>query len=502
MYVYLEETVRLGLDCCAAISADYYIVYGWVMTPAGEEVEVRVSGADGDHKVGYHSNHARDDVHPPSPDIAVVNGFTLTFTAHEIEKKGAVLSFSAGGSVISVDLRDPGINTDLVAVTASRNWAATFQLLQHSAEYPQDLPVLGHGGEPLGIFAEWMPKVPLQRSRTETFFWVGALQATASPAGEICVRARLSRSFAKAEVSFVAMMAWQSDEHGLTELRLPQVLGRMEWQGGTYCCAYGRIGMELMARPEALELVVQVTCDGERVWLRCGLDMLSVPAFLDSLGGRPAAGAPGASDTTMLQTVLKAREAAFLPARRETPRLPQSPRGGKFRAIILGVDDLHATRLLHVARRDLRSMFDHLHVVGHAGAQAAQDLDDGDFHVVGHASPSAALRSAMGIEEPVVAVEVSDLGTIMIDGRLPDLARNELSLGDLAQLVTLHAVAGGSMELADSLERLMQFRRMAVMQGWQPVSHQWQNPAVGTLINTHLERIWKTFLGVARNERR
>ncbi len=49
MFVYLDDSLQLALDCVAQVTPRRGIAYGWAMTPRGVGTELSVAaGADGD----------------------------------------------------------------------------------------------------------------------------------------------------------------------------------------------------------------------------------------------------------------------------------------------------------------------------------------------------------------------------------------------------------------------------------------------------------------------
>ena len=117
MFVYLDETLQLALDCVAQVTPRRGIAYGWAMTPRGVGTELSVSaGTEGDCTIEHCSFHPRTDVVPADPRRAAVNGFTILFDLPE-DPRELVLTLSAGDALLRADMRDPSIEGNPVSYT-------------------------------------------------------------------------------------------------------------------------------------------------------------------------------------------------------------------------------------------------------------------------------------------------------------------------------------------------------------------------------------------------
>ncbi len=507
MFVYVDDTLQLGLDCVTQITPRLAIAYGWAMTPRDEATSIAISaGAEGDCAIEHVAFHARPDVVPPDPRRAVVNGFSLLFDTPE-DARELTFTLTAGEALVRADLRDPSIESNLFKATAQRDWRATFGLLQDCAGNPALAPLLAYQGRPFGAFADWIVKLPAVQGRAENFGPLAEVEALASSAGEVVVMLRGALAMPR-EAGLAAMLIGhvQQEPGAPAELvalpladlhtaRLPAALA-----------LYGRIDVAWLDRLVGLELVVRgdLRAD-EQVWIRCQPRAAALPEFLDATcRAAPSASlGVGAAALDLLRQVIARREAAFAPtiAALGAAAPPGAGPGAPRMALILGADDRTASRLFHVTAHEFEQRCDSVLVLGEAADEVAQVFARrGRVEVTVGQEAAQALRDAAG-QAGVLAIDATRYAEAVTAGRPQDAFASPLGAAEVARLLTLHAVAGCGTTLADSLARLLKLRHGEGAGGegsFSPVPRIWSNGHAGDLVNAHLARLWTSGQAPAR----
>lgn len=502
MFVCVDDSLQLAIDCVAALSPRLSIAYGWAMTPRAVATEISISaGAEGDCPIEHCSFHQRPDVVPADPRGTAVNGFSLVFATPE-DPRRLVFTLIAGAAVLRADLRDPGIEGDLVKATAERDWRANFALLHDCTANPALAPLLAYQHRPLGAFAEWLARLPAMRGRAENFGQFAMVEALASPAGEVMVLLRTASPVPPEAMLEAAMIGYLHGEHGGSPE--PVLVPLADWHAGLLpgtLAGYGRIDPGWLNRLAAMELVVQAQLRPEEpIWLRAQPQPAAIPEFLDAACRRPplaslAAEAGAAAGLSLLRQVIARREAAFAPtlAALAAPGAAEEPAAAPRLALILGADDPTAARLFHVTAPEFERRCDTLLVMGEAADDVAQAFARrGRVTVlVGHEAAQA-LRDAAG-RSGVIAVDAARYAESVAYGRVEDAFSRPLGAAEVARLLTLHAVAGCGTALSDSLSRLLRLRRSAPGElPFAPVPRAWSSHHVADLVNDHLARLWTT----------
>jgi hypothetical protein len=499
VYVYLDDSLQLGLDCVAMLSPTQAVVYGWAMTPRGVGTDLAVvAGLEGECAIGHCSFHPRKDVVPADPRAAEVNGFTLVVEVPE-DAPALELTLAAGALLLRADMLDARVETDLFKATADRSWSATFALLRDALSTPALTSLLRYQGRPFGAFAEWLARMPVLRGRAQGIVNFAEAEALSAPSGEVLAMLRAPGLLPReASVDAIAL-GWLRAGDGLVEpallpladlhtARLPAALG-----------CYARLSPAVLDRLQGVELLVQaVPRQGEAAWLRCQPASVTVPELLDGACRTipehlalpvEAAGAVGLE---MLRQVIARREAAFGPTLHALASPDAAGGSGLPRlALLLGADDPSAARLFHVAAQEFERRCDTVLVMGTAAEDVVQAFARrGRIATLAGIAAAEALREAAG-RAGVLAVEASAFAEAVIAGRPGDAFAHPLSPGDTARLLSLHAVAGCATPLADSLQRLLRARREGVADSrFRPVQRPWSNRHAGELVNAHLQRLW------------
>jgi hypothetical protein len=503
VFVYLDESLQLALDCVAMVTPRRGIAYGWAMTPRGVGTELSVSaGTEGDCEIEHCSFHPRPDVVPADPRRAAVNGFTLVFDLPE-DPRELVLTLAAGDALLRADMRDPGIEADLFKATAERNWRVTFGLMQESAGNAALGSLLRYQGRPFGAFANWMARLPLVRGRAENFGQLAEVEALTAASGEILVMLRAAGAVPREAEIGAAIIGWLRGEAGA--LAEPMLLPLADWHGARMPAAlggYGRLEPALLDRLQSVEVIVRAELrPGEEVWLRCQPAPATVPELLDAACRTTAAAlalpveAAASAGLELLRQVLARREAAFAPmlgalaahgspAEASAGRLPRL-------ALILGADDPMAGRLFHVTADAFERRCDTVLVMGAAADDVAQAFARrGRVEVMVGVEATQALREAAG-RAGIIAVDAAAFAEAVAAGT-PDRAFSRpLDAAEVARLLALHAVAGCAPALTDSLQRLLRARGTQQRETrFAPVQRSWGNRHAAELVNAHLQRLW------------
>jgi len=495
MFRSFGENFQLGVDCVASLSHAKQIVYGWHMTPRGVPVSITFSTPDGRAcRVCHISRHARTDVVPEDPGAATVGGFSI-IVALPHAARGLIMTVAAGDEIASASLDAPA-TTDLFAANEARDWGVTFDLLKESIGQPELLPLLQYQYRPFGAFAGWMAHLPVVQGEAENFGIVARVACSCSPAGEVALDLRfIGRSRGTVRIEAVAIARLSSDDGGPDEIALMPFHDVLTRHIPAASAFYGRMQWDHVARLRGLDLLVQVTFDDQRVWLRCQPRVDPVPAFLDMLG---SALAGQAGQPTLLGEVAGRRGAlvtALIEAERERAAAAASaPRQDLPELALVGVDDASSCRLLHLLAPELEACGTRLMLLGEA-AEAAAQIFNRRARVPAVAARGGGAILARGAEigpANLVAVDVPSLAAAVIEGDVSGLIRR-VRVGGLGYLMLLHSLAGPTMALGETLARHGALLCNPTLP-WLPRTRAWRTPLAAELVNEHLEMIWREVL--------
>ncbi len=498
MFRSFDENFQLGIDCVAALGASKRVVYGWHMTPRGVPVSLGFSTPDGRAcRICHISRHARADVVPEDPGAATVGGFSI-IVALPHAARGLIMTVTAGDEVASVNLDAPA-TTDLFAANEVRDWGVTFDLLRECIGQPELLPLLQYQYRPFGAFAGWMAHLPVVQGEAENFGIVAQVACSCSPAGEVALDLRfIGRSRSTVRIDAVAIARLRSDDGGPDEISLMPFHDVLTRHVPGASAFYGRMQWEHVARLRGVDLLVQITFDDERVWLRCQPRVESVPAFLDMLSSA-LAGQTG--QTTLIADVAERRIAlvtALIEAEQERAAgTPSFPMLELPELALVGVEDVSACRLLHLLAPELESGASRLMVLGEAAETAAQIFNRRGRLSAVVAREGGAILARVAEVGPtnLVAVDVPSLAAAAIEGGVSGLLR-QVRVGGLAYLLLLHSLAGPTRALGETLTRYGAMLRDPNLP-WLPVAHDWRTSLAAELVNEHLEVIWRDVLAVS-----
>jgi hypothetical protein len=500
VFVYLDESLQLAVDCVAMLGPRRGIAYGWAMTPRGEATDLAVAaGAEGGCPIEHCSFHPRPDVIPTDPRRAAVNGFTLVFETPE-DPRELALTLTAGEARLVADLRDPGIEQDLFKATADRAWQVTFGLMREAASNPALGAMLRYQGRPFGAFADWMARLPVVRGRAENFGQMAEVEALSAGSGELLAMLRAGGALPREAGVSAAVIGWLrgpegalpepllvplADEHGA---RLPAALG-----------FYGRLDPAVLDRLQGIELILRAEPrPGEEMWLRCLPAAATVPDLLDAASRATAAAlalpveAAASAGLELLRQVIARREAAFAPMLGALAEGEDGPPARLPRlALILGADDPAAARLFHVTATEFERRCDTVLVMGAAADDVAQAfLRRGRIAVQVGVEAAQSLREAAG-RAGILAVDAAAYADAIAAGTPEAAFSRPLGAAEVARLLALHAVAGCAPALTDSLQRLLRARRPGPAGArFAPVQRIWSNRHAADLANAHLQRLW------------
>jgi hypothetical protein len=501
-----DDTLKLALDCVAMLSPRRGIAYGCATTPRDVSAELSVSaGPDGNCPIEHCSFHPRPDIAAAATPGIIVSGFTLVFETPQ-DPAGLTLTLAAGGAMLRADMRDPRIERNLGKATAELGGRTAFGLLREAAGSAPLADLLRHQGRPLGAFADWMARLPLVRGRAERVGQIAEVEALATAtSGELLVMLRAAGGLPREAGLGIAAIGWLRGEAG--GLPEPAVLPLADWHGARLPAAlagYARLEPPVLDRLQAVELVVHAAPrEGEEAWLRCQPAAATVPELLDAACRTTAKAlalpieAPASAGLELLHQVIARREAAFAPtlaALGAAAPTEDAPAGRMRRlALILGVDDPAAVRLFHVTAEEFERRCDTLLVMGTAADDAAQVFARrGRVGVMVGIEAAQALREAAG-RAGILAVDAASYALAVAAGTPEAAFSRPLEAGEVARLLALHAVAGASASLTDSLQRLLRLRGAAPGEApFGPVPHGWSNRHAAEPVNAHLQRLWMT----------
>jgi len=499
VFIHLDETLQLALDCVAMVGPGRGIAYGWAMTPRGVPTQLAVAaGPEADCAIDHCSFHARPDVVPQDPRRAVVNGFTLVFETPE-DPRELVLTLSAGDRRLRADLRDPRIANDLFKATADRNWRVTFALMRDAAGSAAMGSLLRYQGRPFGAFADWVARLPVVRGKARDFGRLPEVEAGSTGAGEALVMLRAGGLLAPEAVVEAAVVCWLRGE--ADALPEPILVRPADWHAARLPAAlagYARVDPGLIDRLQSIELLVRAeTQPGEESWVRIQPNPGTVPDMLD-MASRTMAGnlalpveAATAAGLDLLKQVVARREAAFGPTLASLSAAPVAEVSGRMPrlALILGADDPAAARMFHVTAAAFEARCDTLLVMGAAADDVAEAfIRRGKVRVMVGVEAAQTLRGAAG-RAGIIAVEAATFAEAVIAGDLDAAFARPLDPADVARLLALHAAAGCAPALVDSLQRLLRARRSADAR-FTPVQRAWPNRHAAEIANAHLQRLW------------
>ncbi len=508
MFVYLDETLQLALDCVTLLGPQRGIAYGWAMTPRGMGTELAVlAGPDGDCAIEYCSFHVRPDVVPSDPQRAAVNGFTLVFELPD-DPAELELTLTAGDAVLRADMRDPQLETNLLKATADRAWRITFGLMREAAGNPALAGLLRYQGRPFGAFAEWMSRLPVVRGRAEGFGQMAEVEALSAPSGEVLAMLRAAQALPAEAAVAAAVIGWMRGEPGAPPE--PVLLPLADQHASRLPAAlafYGRLDPALLDRLQSLELILHAEPrEGEEIWMRFHAASASIPDLLDAACRGLARNlilpleAAESVGLDLLRQVIARREAAFVPTLSALAP-PTATEGGRLPrlALILGADDPAAARLFHITAAEFERRCDTVLVMGAAADDVAQVFARrGRISVQVGVEAVAALREAAG-RAGILAIDAAAFATAVAEDRTEEVFAQPLEAADVARLLALHAVAGCSPALADSLQRLLRARRGGAGR-FTALSRPWGNRYAAELVNAHLQRLWAAGTPISRQE--
>jgi hypothetical protein len=499
VFVFLDETRQLGLDCVAYLSARRGIAFGWTMLPRGVEGGLDIAAAgDLPCPILHADFHDRPDVGNADPRQAVVKGFVLVFELPSAPE-ALTMTLTAGMVQLRADMRDKRVERSLPKGIAARNWRLNLALLRQAASVPELAPLMTHQGRPLGAFADWLGAMPVLRGRAAHHGRIAEAEALQASSGEVLVMLRAAMALpAEARMDAVAIGWVRTTPRSPAE---PRLLPFAEWLGSRLPAAlagYGRLGGPLADRVQALEIIIHAEPEpGEDAWLRCRPAPATVPDLLDAAcrGTADSLAVPveaaGSAGLDLLREVIARREAAFAPmlaglgaAMAAEPAKPRT-------ALLLGADDPAAARLFHVTADVFARHCDRLLVIGTAADEVAQAFAaSGEPAVLVGEAATDALRAASATTG-LLALDAARFAEAVIAGT-PDAAFADILTGaDLARLLALHAVAGCAPALADSLRRLLRARHGgAAQRRFAPVPRNWSNRHAAAPVLAHLERLW------------
>ncbi|WP_421995229.1 hypothetical protein [Roseococcus sp.] len=493
MYISLGENFQLGIDCVAALSDRRHVVFGWHMTPRGTPIELSFATPDGRFcRTEYISRHARPDVVPPDPGAAIVGGFSLVISAPPLAR-GIIMTLTSGSQSGRANLSDASINTDLFRGTVERDWGTTFGLLGECRDRPDVLPLMSYQYRPFGAFANWIAQLPLIQGTGQDMGIVSRLVCSTSPAGEILIDLRFTgRSRSTVSLEAVVVARLRSDDGGPDEIVLLPLADPVLRHAPGSSALYGQLGWEHVGRLRSLDVIVQVLFDAERIWLRCQPRAETVPAFLDGIGASPV-GRPG---QTLLRGVLTRRAAAFrtLVAAEAAGEAaaPALPERALPELVVIGIDDPAAMRLLHLLAPELEAEASSIVLLGAVAETASQIFERrGKIPVeVAEEAGDIMERAALVGADNLVTLGMARLARAAIEGDLSELIRRS-RIGGLSRLLMLHAMAGPTSELDESLARHAALSENP-LGPWDPISRAWQTAIGAEIVNEHLETMWRT----------
>lgn len=495
MLVEFDDTLQLALDCVAPIGGGQGVAYGWAATPHGVGAELSVSaGLGAACAIDHGSFHPRADLRHLDRTRAQGLGFSLVFEMPE-DPSELVLTLDAGGQRLHTDLRAAMGAADILRKTADRSWFVTFALLRDSAATPAMAGLLRHAGRPFGIFDQWLGAIPTVQGLARDFGALAEVEALTTPAGEVLVMLRAAAALPEQAEIAIVVIAWLRSAAGgppqpvLCDLvdahaaRLPGALA-----------AYGRVDPALLDRLHALEVVVEAKLGlDEAVWLRALPIKGTLPDLLDAAGRTVAPRLPppaAATGLVFLKQVIARREAAFGPvlAALAAPAAP-APRTKPRLGLILDAQDAGLARLFHVTAASIERHCDTLLVLGAAADEVAQVFERRrNLTVLQGTEAAQALREAAG-RSGVVALDATAFAEAVIAGQPEAAFAIALDAADIARLLALHAAAGCSPDLADSLGRMLLLRDSGDAR-IPPVPRAWSNRSTAELANAHLQRLW------------
>lgn len=504
MITYFSETLQIAVHCVTSLGPRRQLVCGWVMTPRGTPLDLRVMGDSGrEHRPSFRLLYARPDVVPGDPEVALVSGFTLVVdeVADTAPLELVLASDGAGGRV---NLLNPAISRDLHALIGSQDWAINFRLLRAEQERHEVLNLFAYQYRPYGAFDAWMARLPLVKQRAENSGLMAEIQASASPAGEIMLGIRFTgRPLRQMQIEPLVIGALRAADGGPDTRHLLPLVDQVSHQAANFAACYGRVAADVLPRLRGLEIIAQVTFDEQVFWLRCHPAEHQVPRFLDGVAAMPGPGMDTGFAVALLNQVLACREAGLKPELDRVAALAPPPPGPPGTpdlamppglAVMVGVDDPLCMPLLEVLADRLEARCGGLMLIGKRAEQAAQVFQRrGRLPATTEGDAALALGRAAEQGASVIPLDPQRLARAVIEGDLDRLFAERLEGSDLALLRGLHAAAGCSADLADTLNRLIRLRGGAGpgwQPGWQPPAHAWASPIAAHLVNAHLERLW------------
>jgi hypothetical protein len=292
------------------------------------------------------------------------------------------------------------------------------------------------------------------------------------------------------QVEPLAIGALRAADGGPDTWHLLPLADRIDHQVANFVACYGRVDAEVLPQLRGVEIIAQVTFDEEVFWLRCVPAGQTVPGFLDAIAAMPGDTMRPDIGAALLDKVLASREAAFKPDLDRLAGMAPAPAGEAGLAVMIGVDDPVCIPLLEVLADRMEARCAALMLIGKRADQAVQVFQRrGRLPASAEADPGLALALAAGRGASVIPLDPVRLGRAAIDADLDALFDQRLDGSELMLLRGLHAAAGCSADLADTLARLIRLRG-GDNASWQPPQHGWASPVAAHPVHAHLERLW------------
>ncbi|WP_159997732.1 hypothetical protein [Roseomonas sp. 18066] len=481
--IYFSERLQLSVDGFARLAPRRFLLCGWMLTPRGAPPQLRVLAGDQPLTPTRQLAVPRPDITLLQPEATQVQGFFLLLD-HVPEGAALVLTVAGGGLSARVNLLDAGINRDLSKAFRDQPAGFCFELLKAARDDPARWPLLTHGYRDHGAFAGWLDALP--DPQPDGLLLHAGTAATSG--GEVMLGLRFAGRPRQGLALEAVALARLAAPDGGDEIVFVPLEDSVLPQLAATACLYARLPADLLPRLLALELVVEIRFDDEKRWLRCRPSFTPLPAFLDAIAALPETDSDHA--THWLQPLLARRAAALKPRLDALARQVSTPATGPLLAILTGCDEPAVVPLLEVLAARLEQSCDRLILVGTQSEAAAQVFSRrGRLPTRATRLAGPALAEAIALGAPVVPLDPQRLGQAVIDGALDMLFAMRLQPAELALLQALHDAAGCQVDLADSLARLLRWRRDPASL-WQPPAQPWCRPLAGQLINAHLEGLW------------
>ncbi|MBP0494787.1 hypothetical protein [Roseomonas indoligenes] len=488
--VYFEfgRSLQAGLDCAGDLTPEQGAIFGWMRHRVDETPELRVEGSPGEPlTILLRDLHPRLDVE--QIEGTAVTGFSLI---HEIPRhlRGRILILGtsggpAGGQEVALDLLAYDLPADVQAMSMNRDWGASYQLLRASALDAGRIRTLYTEEGPAGIFAGWLDRLPRLAGTADLFLEFRDVRAAILPDGELVVSGGLNLADAPPR-RMEAMGCAVVRAPGGASAVVPLVAESYAPLEGGFV-----LGGIVAAPPDStIEVVVQLRRGDRAWWFLAEVSPAPLPDFLSALSlPRTELSAPDAAALqAWLRDALSERSRA-LQGYLSGMSLSGSPAEPGGTALLFGVNDEYAARVLALLAPDLETRFSRIVLSGAAaGRAAAALLRRGAMEVVVEGDAEGALAVAARGSGTVAPIDTAALVDAAIEGNPGRLTANALRAESLPWIAGLHAVAGtGTMEATMG-------RVVAMMAGVDasalPMPAQRPDP-LGGLLSEHLRGLWE-----------